>query len=249
MKITFGLIALCASVFCTTQSNAETRIGLGGAAIGGQSPYIGEHRYVFPVPYFSYETDRFRIAPPDGLEVFLIDYENDNGFFAKTDFLLGPEMPPRFNDDALYDGLDRPWALNAGVKARIGWEFLYADGEMKHDISNQYNGYELTAALGVQWRFGPVSVRGRGGVKHRDENYNLHLYGVAQDESTVLRPSYLPGSTTTPFANISLFTPVSQKVVLIGNITYEDLDALSQSPLLEDDPYKLDFALGLAYSF
>lgn len=227
---------------------AETKWTLSGVGILGSGHYVGRDGSLNIVPSIGFRNDYVAFTYQEGLSYEPWKMQKDNGVFGNFSVNIRPHFAPNFGDDPIFDGLDRKMWASAGAKGEIGWAFLFASAEALTDVTGAHGGYEANAALGVRQRWGPVFAKASLGAKLRSGAYGTYLYGVDADETTASRPRYTPDDETSPFASVSVFAPISDRVSLIGAFSYDDLSAYGDSPLLdEDNSWSLIF--GTNYTF
>ncbi len=241
----FGALILTA--LCQN-AHAESPWSLGGAVIANSPIYLGAEGRVLAFPSVSYKNEPFSLDVREGLVVDLVKASSDSGYFASLKAQISPQMAPNFGEDSRMDGMERDFSLNLGVKGSVGWAFTFIDFDAKADALGVHDGYQASVAAGIRQRLGKGGVMLKAGARLRDENYGRYLYGVYDDEARAARPSFTPKAVLTSFASLSVFYPLSEKVSLFGSLTYEDLSAYEDSPILENTE-QTSFVMGASYSF
>lgn len=241
MKLTFSLLA-CATCLTTTPALAEGNWIVGLLVDGGQSPYVGGETSAKLWPYVAYETDRLHIGIDE------ISYDLISNDTLDVSLMIAPRFSPDFADTALFDGLDRDDAVEAGFKATYDFGATYAAVSMQGDVSGAHDGYSGKISIGYEAELGGFGIDLSAGVKLKDVNLNNYLYGVHADEATTDRPAFEMDNSINAFADITAILPLSQNVVLVGEVSYTDLGEASDSPLV-DRNNKTDVLIGVAYQF
>lgn len=224
------IAAACAAALITTPALSDGAWTIGFGLGVDTEIYRDSDTEASGFPFVAYDTARFRIGF-DGLAYKAV---NTQSFGLRLH--LSPRGAPDFPDTALFDGLDRDTAFEAGVSARRAFAGdLYARAALLHDVSSAHEGYEAQVDLGKTFPAGPVIVDMSLGLRYRDDNLNAYLVGVSAAEATSARPAYAPGSTLTPVAQVSVTLPLSGKSTVVGTLSYEQLgDAYDDSPLTSD---------------
>ncbi len=241
MKRKLSLLACTTWLFATTAS-AEGNWIVGLVVDGGQSPYAGADASAELFPYVAYETDRLHIGV-DEISYDLISRDN-----LDITVMIAPRFSPDFPDTALFEGLDRNDAIEAGFAATYSLGDAYAALSLQGDVSGAHDGFSGKAALGYDVEIGLVTVDLSAGVKMRDANLNNYLYGVGTDEATADRPAFKMDNTINGFAEITAMMPLAPKMFLVGEVSYTDLGDAFDSPLI-DRKSKTDLIIGVAYQF
>ncbi|WP_179379072.1 MipA/OmpV family protein [Jannaschia marina] len=207
--------------------------------------YIGGDRSDIGVgPFLAYDTERLHLG---------FDGASYN-FIARPDLTVGAGLSlraePDFPGGALFSGLDRGTAVEAGVFARqsLG-ESGYIGGGLRRDISSEHGGYEADLHVGTQFALGRVGVDASIGGKFRDGDLNHYLVGVSASEANGDRSAYDPGSSFIPYVGLTASVPLSDKVTLVGAASYEHLGSTYEdSPLVERNKTG-SLGVGLVYQF
>ena len=247
-KHTPSAIALCAAMTTGSTATAEGTWILGAAVFGETGVYVGQSDDVSLVPYIAYETERFEISILDGLSYHVIARDGPGDSSTELSFVLAPRYAPDFGDGALFDGLDRDTAIEAGLDGRYETGAFFVDARVVGDVSNTHKGYEASAFAGVQYDVGAFTFESGIGAKYRSSDLNQYLFGVSAADATASRAAFSPGNSTTGFASFSAAYALSDSVAVVGDITFEDLGNATRSPLV-DRSSNTSVALGLIYQF
>lgn len=141
---------------------------------------------------------------------------------------------------------DRNIAGLAGLEAsgdlgRFEWQ-----AQALSDISSVHNGKELRFALstGTQQRTNQLGLS--LGLNWKSAEVMEYYYGVTQGESSGQRPTYRPGSGTSPFVRLSWSRPAGEKWRWLGSLQYEHLsEAVRNSPLIDENKVMQIFVGGV----
>lgn len=163
---------------------------------------------------------------------------------------IAPRFRPDFPDGSLYEGLDRDGTAEAVFSGtyRFG-EDTRLTATVQHDLLSKHDGYEASLALGQSIEFSSFTLGGEAGVRHRSAELNQYLVGVGPSEVTAARAAYTPGSTTSPFAALSVTMPIGERTALVGSASFDYVgDAYKDSPLVAKS-LETTLNIGLAYRF
>lgn len=234
------------SLFVTALPAAAEGTWTIGAFAGAESDYyVGGHSAEAGIsPLIAYETDRFRIGF-DGVSYSLIA-RSDLTFGVALGVRAGPDFP----DGALFEGLDRDYAVEAGLFARydIGTAG-YVGGGIMHDVSSEHHGFEADLHVGTEFALGSVGVDLSLGGKFRSADLNQYLIGVSGSEANAQRAAYTPGSSVTPYIELSASVPLSEALTLVGAVSYEHLGETYEDSPLVNRSNASSLGLGLVYQF
>jgi len=240
MKFTLPLLA-CASIL-STPAFAEGDWIVGLLVDGNQSPYVGGKDSADLLPYIAYDTDRLHIGI-DEISYELIDTGN-----IELSVMLDPRFASDLPNTALFDGLTRKDAFEAGFSASYNFGAASANLSLQHDVSGVHDGFAGELSFGYETQLGPVELDLNAGVKLRDANLNNYLYGVSASEVTADRAAFEMDNTINAFAEVTALVPISGNAFLLGEVTYTDLGEATNSPLVDRDN-KTDVTIGLLFQF
>ena len=228
--------------------HAEGAWTLGAIIVGETGYYVGQKDEVALVPYISFETERFEFSLHDGVAYHAFQGDGPNGSAARLSFVLTPRWEPDFSDDPVFDGLDRDTAFEVGMRGAYARGLFFAEAEALADVSDTHNGYEASAAVGLQYEAGAFRLEGGVGARYRSGDLNQHLFGVSASEAGATRAAFTPGDSTTGFASVTAAYALNDNVALVGDITFEDFGNMQASPLVGKGS-TTSLALGLIYQF
>lgn len=240
MTRTFLATAALTCLASTANADGDWIVGL--IIDGGQSPYVDGEDSVQALPYVAYETERFHIGI-DGLRYTVID----NGALS-VETSIEPRFSPDFPDTALFDGLDRDEALEAGVSATYSFGQAYATARIEGDVTGAHDGYSGALAVGYETELGFAAIDASAGIRFRDANLNNYLYGVGADEVAASRSAFEMSDTANAFAEITALVPLAEDLFLIGEVSVADLGDAADSPLVDRDTI-VGVTIGVGYQF
>lgn len=237
---TGGLLALT-----TLPAGAEGTWSIGAFAgftvdyyVGGDSTDGGL------APFLAYDTERLHIGF-DGLSYKLIS-SPDLTFGTALSLRADPDFP----DGALFDGLDRDTAIEAGLFARYAvGSSGYVGGGFMHDVSSEHSGYEADLHIGTEFGLGSVGIDLSLGGLFRDGDLNQYLIGVSDAEANPQRAAYAPGSSVVPYVEVIASFPLSDKLTLVGAASYQHLGSTYKDSPLVRRSNTGTLGLGLVYQF
>lgn len=232
-----AIAAASLSVFlCSGTAHAEFKglgeqegLLLGVGLISDFPAYEGtDSPEILPVPYIAYTWENASL----GVEGF------GYNFFGTETFELTALVEPRWSftdpeDSSRFNGIDRDTALEAGIAANINLGSLYLDGRALQDISAVHKGHEGSLKAGFTHGIGDIGFDLGIGATYRDEDLNLHLYGVKPDEVTPTLAQFSPDDTVQPFIEGSFVVPISDSMNVIAFGKVEKFaDKIKSSPLI-----------------
>lgn len=183
---------------------------------------------ILPVPYIAYTWENASL----GVEGF------GYNFFDTETFELTALIEPRWsftdpNDSSRFNGIERDTALEAGLAANLNLGSLYVESRALQDISAVHKGREGSLKAGFMHGIGDVGFDLGVGATYRNEDLNLHLYGVKSDEVTPTLAQFTPDDTVQPFIEGSLIMPISDSMSVIAFGKVEKFsDDIKSSPLV-----------------
>lgn len=199
---------------------------------------------ISPLPLISYDNGPFHI----GARGFAYDvYQNDN---LTLTAMLTPRLSPSFpDDDPLFDGIDRNFAVEAGANIHYEMQAFYVAAQGLIDISTAHEGYELNVKAGRKMNLGFGFLDVSAGGIFQDANLGTYLYGIEPAEANGLRQAYRPKGEWRPFVNASLMVPLKNNISLLAATSYKPLsDSIQDSPLIDADA-EFQTTFGIMYRF
>jgi len=247
MKNTDMTARVASAILCAAIPSAGLTEGRTTAALGlsaSSEVYARQGAQTGMFPFLSYETGKVSISI-GGVQYHAFQ---DNAF--QLSFGLSPRFAPDFPDTELFAGLDRDTTLEATIAGTHRFDgALRSSLILRHDVLSGHEGYEVEFVVGRTMTLGPASVEMSLGARHRDEDLNAYIAGVALSEANSDRGTYIPRATTSPFAGVSAALPINAQVSVIGTATYEYFGSTySDSPLI-DNGYLATASIGVAYAF
>ncbi len=246
MQILRTLIASIGSVLvAAVPAAAEGRWSIGAFAGVQSDYYVGSDSWDDAFGgLLAYDTAKLHIGF-DG-----ISYR----FLARSDVTLGVALgvraDPDFPDGALFDGLERDSAIEAGLFARyeIGTQ-AYIAGSLMQDVSSAHHGFEADLSVGTEHALGMVNLDLSLGGKFRDGDLNQYLVGVSSGEANGRRAAYTPGASVIPYIEVTSSVPLSDNITFVGAVSYQHLGSAYEDSPLVDHSNTGSLDLGLVYQF
>lgn len=209
------------------------RLGLGVAAIGRTSPYVGSSKSVSRVfPAITYVGERLQwfgpslrygIAGSGKLRLAAAaEYRIGTYEVSDSEFLSG--LGDR--EDTMLAGLGLQYEIAKGFE----FELLY-----QHDVLDEIGGGIANARLsrGIPW--GNATITPQIAVNWLSSEMSNHDFGVPQNAASPERPAYQLGSTTSIEAGLGISVELSEDWRIILNVAAERFDdEIKASPIVED---------------
>ncbi len=223
------------------------QVGVGAGVIGRSSPYLDSDATVTQaIPVITYNGERLQWLGPN------IQYSvlgtGQWRLAAAASYRIGAYEE---NDSIALAGLgDRNGTLMAGLAFRLevpgGANFSL---RYEHDVLDKIGGGAATAQLSKsfqagRWRFSPQVQ-----ANWLSADLSNYDFGVPQTGSTVIRPAYQTGSTTSVEVGVSGFYELNQNWIFVSSLSTEFLpDSITSSPIV-DDSQLIKFFAALTYVF
>ncbi len=157
---------------------------------------------------------------------------------------LQPEADP-FYRTVNYRRQTVDGGLSAEVKTTLG----NLSASWITDTLDRHNGYEMDISYRYLWNAGSFNLSPFLSLIHQSQNLTDYYYGVSDEESRPDLPTYTPDAAT--FGRIGLNTSyvLSDRFLLFGNLSYENLDdTIKESPLV-DESWLYSAFVGFTYNF
>ncbi len=237
-------VLACVSVCCAVSAQAEGRWSIGLGAGVESEVYQGDDTNLGIGVNLEYETERLTIGFGG------LSYKAVSSDTYEFTLRVAPRFDPDFPDSALFAGLDRDTAIEAGFFVRRDFgNDISAEASFLHDVSSTHDGYEAQVQLTKAFFAQSARIDASLGLRYRDGDLNAHLVGVSAAEANSLRGAYSPGSTISPNIQLSATIPVTANSALIGTLAYEHFGgSYSDSPLVENGGVAAA-AIALVYQF
>ncbi|MCE2692518.1 MAG: MipA/OmpV family protein [Rubrivivax sp.] len=207
----------------------EFRLGAFGLSTTSANSYKGVDGGMKVYPWLYYRGDRLRFDRND-LSYTLLRTES---------WSLAPALTFSFNG---YDSKDSPFL--AGMTKKSDSVMLGVRGEFEVGWleSELYVAWDAGGSGGAVAQFelgvdAPLGSRAFAyanlGATFQNGRYNNHLFGVTAAEATAVRPSYRPGSSITPTAEVGISYDLGSRWVLGLEVEYQRLPrAITASPIV-----------------
>jgi outer membrane protein len=214
---------------------------VGAGAIVRDSEYAGEDVRILPLPYFSYEGERFfvrglsagvRFHRSESLEIVGFIAARADGFDA--DDLGAEELAERGVNRDLLEDRDH----SADVGAALTWRTAAGEFELdvRADVSDASGGYFATADYRYPISAGRVVVAPGFGVSHLSADAADYYYGTLDEEVARGVSRYRPGSVVVPYGGVSVRFAINDRWQALARAQYRFLpDEIQDSPLVDAD--------------
>lgn len=218
--------------------SAESRAITGGERHGffyglgvsiSQTPYQDYDNQIIPLPMVGYMGERLRVFGPfvsyalvqmEGLEVIARIQPRFGGYREK--------------DSPAFLGMaKRKLGLDAGLSLRYSANKWWVEFTGLRDALGRTDGYELSADMGYDYRFGPLTVSPRLGVSRQSRQLVDYYYGVRLNEVRVGRSQYDGISATNWRAGLSVGQPLLSGMVRLNLDQTWYGSAIKDSPLVD----------------
>jgi outer membrane protein len=236
------------------QGPPRWQVGVGAAI--SDSPYVGEGTRTMPVPWISYENERFfwrgvsggwHAFKTDSISVDLLLAGRLDGFDISD--LSRNGLMRNGLDPALLE--DRDHSLDAGVS--IAWKSRAGEVKLRAlaDVTDASGGYEVSLEYGYPWRLGRTLLIPGVGVQWLSSDLAGYYYGTLEEEEARGVTAYRPGSALVPELKLGVVHPLGTNWRLFGSLGYKFLPSeLSDSPFLEPDSNGvMHFMIGVSHGF
>jgi outer membrane protein len=245
----FLLFALCCASSAALASEEQVRVqpegwSVGVGAIVSDRGYVGEDRRVVPIPFVSYEGERFFIRGPgvgmrlvdrDAFDLELVARARFDGFDAEDLDIAGLE--------------DRDDGVDLGLVATFSGDFGEWEASAVGDVAGASDGQELKLKYGYPIRGKRIVITPNVSLRWWSENLADYYFGTRDAEVARGLPAYAPGDALVPEIGVSAVAPLSRQWVAFGQAGYQRWpDAIRDSPLIERSGGS-SVILGIAYRF
>lgn len=223
------------------------RLGVGAGVIGRSSPYVGSDTTVLQaIPAITYNGERLQWLGPN------VQY----GLLGSGKWRLAASASYRIgayeeDDSPALAGMgDRDSTLMAGLGVRyesgygINWLLRY-----EHDVLDNIGGGSATARASKSFQFGWLRVSPQLQLNWLSSDLANHDFGVAADETTLLRPAYDTGNVLSYEIGVTSFVEITEEWRIILSLAAEQLPSeVADSPIIADDLLYKGFA-AITYVF
>lgn len=223
-------ILLAAILFSGTALSGQWQLGLG---VENQQPVLlDKYREAEFAPVIVYIGERF--SATNGTLSYTLS-ASDTAQWS----LLG-QGRSSIHEDGRGDGPasmdERDAAFDLGLAFTASGSWGVARLELLGDVSNTYDGNEITASYrhplqSGRWLFEPAI-----GVNWQSEALTDYYYGVKADEARPGRATYRGEAASNPFVEAVLAYRIDRNWLAVGGIEYRRLGAgIADSPIVERD--------------
>lgn len=227
-KPTLSALTLMTLAAAPAMADGAWTLGLG---VGAESAfYKGDDDDAEIIPYVAYDSGPLHLGL-DGISYAVV--KDQPLGFALT---LAPRIDPDMPDTALFRGLDRDTAIEAGFSASYDFDGgYYTKAALMHDISGEHDGFEADLSLGTEHQAGPVTLDLSAGARYRDKDLSNYYVGVSRSEANSRRAAYSAEGSFSPYVALSATLPVGDRTAVVGSLSHERFsDELKDSPLVDE---------------
>lgn len=244
-------------VLCSTHANAQAddapepdndnRVAIGIGALVQQAPFNSGGAQVFPIPLVSIRQGPFYF---EGMEAG-VRLESPVGKIIPTINLFVAARGT--------SGIDRQKVTaDAGIRASIASPLGILSGEVRRDITGEFDGSEVIARYSFPISTGRFTVVPALQASWLDRKTANYMYGVTTEQRAKMiarkRDVILPVAPINEKAinlggDISVNVQLSDRLMMLGILSGTYLDkSIHNSPAI-DQKWESQAILGLAYSF
>jgi outer membrane protein len=222
---------------------------VGAGVIITKDPYKGIDTDTQGIPFFLYRTNKLSLYGPMMSYALFEDDRWQIKALAKIRF-EGYEQ----EDSHFLQGMDdRQWTLEMGGSLSKKLPLGNITADFAADILNEHKGHELRLFYSYDFRnvlkIPALMATPNIGVAYRSRQLNDYYYGVRESEAIAGRPEYNAGDSTGLMTGLRVNYKLSEKMNLMGLISFEWLDdEIRNSPIVDEDHIE-SFLLGITYTF
>jgi outer membrane protein len=244
LLLVFGL---CHSSYAATSSapGKQQPLLLGLGAVFSDNPYRGVNSEFLPLPFLSYEGERFFVR---GITAGYHLFKQED----LTISMLGSYRMAGYEsgDSAFLQGMaDRDGTLEAGLQATLATSLGRFHGTVLSDILDEHNGQEAKLTFSKRLPLQNFSVSPFVSLIWQTGQLTDYYYGVRAAEATLARPAYEVDSSILMQVGLMANYMFDQHWAINGRIAVTRLsDEISDSPIVEDDLVPGAF-IGIGYRF
>lgn len=218
---------------------------LGVAVISSPAPYVGADANLIVVPALSFSYKRFYLR---GITAGYRFWES-GGFHL--DGLVQAQLAGYEADDSpfLAGMADRHSSVAGGFELAWEGERVGVSLTPTTDLLGNSNGQMVDLDVYFPIRFGPVRIEPRVGASWQSAEFVDYYAGVRAAEARPERPAYEGGSNVDLTTGLSVFSPVTRKILFQGFVRLDRLgDEIADSPIVDRRHAVTGFA-ALSYAF
>lgn len=211
-----------------SNANSGWLLGMGGAL--SRPGYAGGQQQFTPFPLVFYHRHRFFVA---GVSA---GYLLSSGSHHRLSLVAMPEFSRLgSNDSPQLAGIrSRRWSLNGGASLEVFGRWGHYDVSVFHDLLNRSNGTVVSAGYKYPLQLGRWQLTPGAGLRWQNANLVDYYYGVTPAEAIPGRPAYSPGGGLSPYADVSLSTPITKHWRFRTSVQYlRFADSVRNSPIVD----------------
>lgn len=216
-------------------------LGIGGAL--SQPGYVGGREQFTPFPLLFYHRGRFFVA---GISA---GYLLSSGPHHRLSLAVMPEFSRLDAKDSpqLAGIRNRQWSLDGGASMEVFGRWGRYDVSVFHDVLNRSNGTEVSTGYQYPVQLGRWRLTPGAGLRWQNANLVDYYYGVSPAEAIPGRAAYSPSSALSPYADVSLSTPITRHWRFRASAQYlRFADSIRDSPIV-DRAGSASLILGFTY--
>lgn len=244
--------ALCA-IFSTahaqeaSEAQSDNHVAIGAGVLLQHAPFNGGRTEAFPLPLISIKQGVFYF---EGAETG-VHLESPLGTIVPSiDVFVAARGT---------SGKDREKVTaDAGVRASIASDFGTLSGEVRHDITDKFNGTEIIARYSFPINAGRFSITPAVQASWLDRKTANYMYGVtagqrakmiSKNRDVILPVAPITGKALNLGGDIAVNVQLSDKIMLLGILSGTYLDkSIYKSPAI-DQKWESQAIIGIAYKF
>lgn len=218
-------------------------VGLGGTVI--TSPYASADDMIVPIPYISYQGDRFAVSPIGASFAFL----QQSGVSVSA--ILAPRFQAvdRNKTPALKGMADRNPTAEAGLRVDLSPGFGMVWLEALTDIASVHRGQQLSVGYGARLGSERFNVTPRAALVWQSGRLGDYYYGVRKSEARQGRAAYSIDDAVTWSLGVDVQYALARRLSAVSFITYDVLPKqITSSPIVDADGVG-QAVVGLIYKF
>ncbi|MCK0069781.1 MipA/OmpV family protein [Kordiimonas laminariae] len=247
VKLSLALILVASSGGVMGQEGGE-RWQVGAVGLLYDSPFELEDTQLRLFPSISYQSSSLYLQ---GLEAgyHLLTPNYRNNLQLSADIFVAARGVAGQSRSA--------FALDAGLRARLGGRLGFVEAEFRQDITGQYNGQEVSLGYGYRFVLGELAFIPSVRASWNSQKLGNFSYGVTAEQRERMREN---GELLLPlfrveesFINysVNIFTTyqITDRIRFIGFGSAVLLaDTVTDNPGITDD-YEISAGFGVSYSF
>ncbi len=235
-----ALASLCSAAHADTFT-------IGAGTHYANTPYKKYNNHGEFMPVIMYDSDRFYIDD-DVAGVYIVKNNTH-----EVDFGIGI-TDLEFNNDHASGVMRKLRTRKITAMASLNYQYKTNYGNFftsfAADVLDRHNGFTADASYEAPFQIGRLGVAIRGGFQWQSSKYNQYYFGISKEESRFTGlPSYNPGSTVSPYIDVSTMYSITKNWGIFLTGRYERMPSeIKDSPMVSRSG-NLVIESGIAYSF